>query len=191
MPIPVMLLAFAGVVIVFCGGRAFAAESEFPPIRSGLWEMHAVRVLPSGKSQKWTMQTRYCQDASLAFQGYWGLGILNKAGCRFESSKLSDNRYRVTSECMVRRAGKATSEGTVTLTGDDAFELEMDVQEGKRHYHATERGRRLGDCSPSDGYRATTDRQSPQPSPQIQSSLPSPMSVSAARSPASPLLESK
>jgi hypothetical protein len=148
MPTPLIRLAFFGVALAFGGGYVMAAESEFPPVRGGLWELQAVRVLPSGKSQKWTMQTRYCQDAGLMFQGYWGLGILDKAGCRFESTKLSDNRYRITSECMVRRAGKATSEGTVTLSGDDAFELEMDVQEGKRRYHATERGRRLGDCSP-------------------------------------------
>jgi hypothetical protein len=148
MPTPMIRLAFCGAALLLGVGCADATEPQFPPLRGGLWELQSVRGLPSGKSQKWTQQSRACPDANLLFQGYWGLGILEKAGCRFESTQLPDNRYRIASECMVRGVGRATSEGTVTLSGDEAFDLDIHVQEGKRRYHATQHGRRMGDCAP-------------------------------------------
>jgi hypothetical protein len=133
------------LAISLCASAA-TAELGFPAVRAGVWELHAERVLPNGKSQRWTRKAEYCRDPKLIFQGYWGLGSVERAGCRFESTELTGNQYRVTSECMIRGVGRVESDARITVTDDTAFELEVDVREGPQHYRATERGQRIGDC---------------------------------------------
>jgi hypothetical protein len=132
------------LAISLCASTA-TAELGFPAVRAGVWELHAERVLPNGKSQTWTRKAEYCRNPKLIFQGYWGLGSVGRAGCRFESSELTGNQYRVTSECMIRGV-RAESDARITVTDDTAFELEVDVREGRQHYRAIERGQRIGDC---------------------------------------------
>jgi hypothetical protein len=134
------------LAISFCASMA-TAEPGFPAVRSGVWQLRAERVLPDGKSQSWTRTAEYCRNPNLLFQGYWGLGAVERGGCRFETTEPTGNRYRITSECMVRGVGRVESDAKITLTDDTAFRLEVDVCEGPRHYHATESGQRIGDCS--------------------------------------------
>jgi hypothetical protein len=125
-----------------------AADVVFPKIRSGIWELTAVRTLPNGKVQTWKQNVRECRQVGSPFQGYWGLGIVEKRGCAFESTEKPDGTYKISSKCAVRGPGVASSEATVRLIGDDAFEMVVDVLEGRRHYHATQIGRLTGACPP-------------------------------------------
>ena len=125
-----------------------AAEPGFPAVRAGVWELHAERVLPDGNSQNWARKAEYCQTPKLLFQSYWGLGSVERAVCRFESTESASSQYRIISECMIRGVGRVESDARITLIGDTAFRLAVDVLEGIQHYHATESGKRIGDCKP-------------------------------------------
>src|SRR6266478_2872687 len=106
---------------------AFPGEStgEWPALQTGIWQLDSTRIPPSGKAQRWSETVNQCSDARGLLTGYWGLGIVERAGCRQSSSKIEPTRFKVVSECMVRHAGKATSEAIVTITSPDAFELDV------------------------------------------------------------------
>jgi hypothetical protein len=47
---------------------------------------------------------------------------------------------------MVRGVNKALSKAIVTLSGPTAFEMDVDVKEGSRHYRGGEKGQLLSEC---------------------------------------------
>ena len=63
------------------------------------------------------------------------------------SSKLSESTFRVTSECALRAGETAVSEATVTMDGNSAFAMAVEVREGGLRYRATEIGRRIAACT--------------------------------------------
>jgi hypothetical protein len=128
-------------------GQGPARSGEWPTILPGTWELVSARTLPSGKVQRWTEQVNHCVDAADFFRGYWGLGILEEAGCRYDAAKSSATEFRITSECMVRRAGKVGSTALVTVTSAEAFTMQVNVSEGKRKYRGTQVGHRIAGCA--------------------------------------------
>lgn len=139
------LVLLTGIAAASCGG--LAGDSLFPNVKRGVWELSAARTLPDGKVESWNLTVNHCRDESRLFQGYWGLGIVERAGCRYKFSRISADGYKIDSECAVRGVDKAVSEATVVVTGDSAFEMDVTVHEGPRRYRATESGRWVGDCA--------------------------------------------
>jgi len=123
-----------------------AAASEWPPLRAGVWEVESTRTLPSGKTQTWKQVLSVCRDPADMVRGYWGLGIVELAGCQYESARTAAGEFKVTGECMVRHAGVARSDSTVKMKGVDDFELTAKVVEGKRVYRGFQIGHRRSDC---------------------------------------------
>ena len=121
------------------------APVQWPPVRAGLWELRSQRTLPNGTTQSW--RTKSCRAASNLFHGYWGLGVVEKAGCRYEAIPVSAGRYRVRSRCVVRGVGESTGESIVTLHGDTAFDMDVLITEGSRRYRATQTGCRVATCT--------------------------------------------
>jgi hypothetical protein len=142
------LLREARVVVVVgvaCSVTS-GVDAQWPPIKPGVWELSASRTLTDRKTQSWKRQSRSCDDPTLLFKGYWGLGILEKAGCQYRSVKVSEGQFKITSECMIRGAGRATSEATVVLKEDREFQMTVHVNEGQQVYKITENGVRVADC---------------------------------------------
>ena len=130
--------------IVVSLGVAFASSSgvardrlpseRWPTLQTGVWETECTRSLPNGKLQTWKENVSQCQDATELLRGYWGLGIVEEAGCRYVATQLVANKFKITSKCMVRHAGVAASEATVTAKSADEFEMHIKVVEGKKIY---------------------------------------------------------
>src|SRR5438128_777077 len=129
--------------------RAGQAPGPWPPVKPGLWELKSQRTLPNGKTQSWTGTSKQCHDPSGLFRGYWGLGILEKAGCRYQAAQLSARTFRVASRCVVRGVGIATSEAIVAVHGEGDFDMQVHVDEGSQHYRARQAGCRIAECSAS------------------------------------------
>jgi len=83
------------------------------------------------------------------FWGYWGLKEVGIDGCAWESKKLSDSTYRLRTRCDVKGGGE--SEGILTVTSQDAYELTITTKEGKRVTHGSARGHRVDDCERTKG----------------------------------------
>jgi hypothetical protein len=111
-----------------------------------MWEVDSKRTLPNGKVQAWKEIISECTDPAEMVRGYWGLGILGRAGCQYHATETAPGEFKVTGECMVRHAGVATSEATVKMKGTDEFEMTVAVVEGKKHYRGFQIGRRVSDC---------------------------------------------
>ncbi len=132
-------------LLVFLGSAA-ADESRYPPIMPGVWTVQATRVLPGGEVQKWTRTARYCDDPRRLFEGYWGLGKLQKAGCQHTAAAVSENEYQVTSVCEIEGGRRVTSKSTVALRSGAEFEMHVELLEGSGSFHASVLGHRVGDC---------------------------------------------
>lgn len=128
-----------------------SAAQQWPALRAGVWETESTRTLPSGKTQAWKDVISECHDPAEMVRGYWGLGIVEAAGCQYEAARTAPDEFRVTSECMVRHAGVARSVATVKTKDNDAFEMTVKVVEGRKVYRATHVGHRRSDCPPRQG----------------------------------------
>jgi hypothetical protein len=129
------------------------AREDWPTLQSGIWETECTRTLPSGKTQHWNQKVSHCRDATELLRGYWGLGLVEEAGCRYEAEKISTDQFKITSECMVRHAGVAKSSATAVVKNADAFEMRVDVIEGKKVYHGAQTGHRRSACPDPAGSR--------------------------------------
>ena len=123
----------------------------WPSVERGVWDLSATRTLAGGKTLQWRENARHCNDPTELFRGYWGPGVLDRAGCRYRSLEIRPGTFKVTSECMVRKAGLATSEATVVVTDSKTFTMKISVTEGKRRYGGTQEGRRTSSCLTLDG----------------------------------------
>ena len=121
-------------------------HEDWPTLQSGIWETECTRTLPSGKTQHWNQKVSHCRDATELLRGYWGLGLVEEAGCRYEAEKISADQFKITSECMVRHAGVAKSTATAVVGNADTFEMRVDVIEGKKVYHGAQTGHRRSAC---------------------------------------------
>jgi hypothetical protein len=133
----------------YAGDETGKSTGEWPALQTGIWQLYSTRIPHSGKPQHWNQTVNQCSDARGLLTGYWGLGIVERAGCRQSSSKIEPTRFKVVSECMVRHAGKATSEAIVTIKSPAAFDLDVRVTEGKREYRGSQSGHRLSACPPT------------------------------------------
>src|SRR4029079_10662328 len=106
-----------------------AAAPVWPPVGAGMWEVDSKRTPPNGKVQAWKEIISECTDPAEMVRGYWGLGILGRAGCQYHATETAPGEFKVTGECMVRHAGVATSEATVKMKGTDEFEMTVAVVE--------------------------------------------------------------
>jgi hypothetical protein len=140
-----ILLSFLSICLTF------ASSLQWPPAKRGTWELTAKRALVGGKAQNWKRTTRQCVDPSLMFRGYWGLGAVDKAGCQFESQRVPDGGFKITSKCPMTGDGISTSAAVVTLNTDDAFEMHVKVNEGNKEYIGDETGRWIKDCDAAEG----------------------------------------
>lgn len=125
------------------------STGEWPVLETGTWQLESTRILPGGRTQHWNETVSQCSDARALLAGYWGLGIVERAGCRQFSAKSNPTRFKIVSECMVRHIGKATSEAIVTVKSQDDFEVDVRVTEGKKKYRASQSGHRLSACDPT------------------------------------------
>jgi hypothetical protein len=119
---------------------------EWPRVRAGIWEIEADWTRRNGRPGHWKERTSQCHEPAEMFQGYWGEGIVERGGCRFQSKNVSEKQYNVTTECMVRHVGVATSEGVVTLKDDATFVMEVRHREGKRITTIRHAGHWLSSC---------------------------------------------
>lgn len=140
-----LLACLCTLPIIAC--TAYSLEqSKWPVVKAGVWETTSTRTSPDGETQTWTLKSRRCPDTTLLFRGYWGLGTLERAGCRFEPSRRSDSQFTIKSECNVRGVGLALTEATVTLKSDSEFYVEVLVHEGPKEYRARQTARLIGAC---------------------------------------------
>jgi hypothetical protein len=109
--------------------------------------------LPNGKTQHWDQNVSQCHDATELLRGYWGLGTVEEAGCRYEAVKVSTNQFRITSKCMVRHASVAKSEATVVVEDTGELAMTIVVHEGKRTYRGSQRAHRQSACPSSPQVR--------------------------------------
>ena len=58
---------------------------EWPQVKAGVWEIAGSWTPRQGKVKTWKENTSQCEDPTALFQGYWGDGIVERAGCRFQS----------------------------------------------------------------------------------------------------------
>jgi hypothetical protein len=127
-------------------------SGRWPSVEPGVWELREARTLASGKTLQWRERVRHCTDPTELFRGYWGPGVLDRAGCRYRSNEIQPGTFKVTSECMVRNAGVAMSDATVVVTDSKTFTMKISITEGKRRYGAEQEGRRTSSClDPSTG----------------------------------------
>lgn len=131
------------------GSGASAAPSapeDWPAIQTGVWDTDCSRRLPNGKTQHWKEVVSQCQDGTELLRGYWGLGLVEEAGCRYQATRLSRDEFKITSECMIRHAGDVKSEATVVVREGGTFEMSIKVVEGKKVYRGSQLGHRRSDC---------------------------------------------
>jgi hypothetical protein len=121
-------------------------SQHWPRVKPGIWEIEARWTGANGKMKQWKDKTSQCHDPEALFQGYWGQGIVERGGCRFRSTQISATKFQVTTECMVRNAGVATSEGIVSVEGDRAFTMTIRHREGKRIATIDHSGHWLSSC---------------------------------------------
>jgi hypothetical protein len=146
-----MLFMWVPVVVAFLVGVPVAPDpahpQQWPQVKPGVWEIETTWTLrPSGELREQKLKTSACQDVIALFQGYWGTGIVNRASCRFQSTKVSDTEFKITSACPVRRVGVTKSESIVTLNSDDMFAINVRHHEGKRTSTIHQTGRWLSTC---------------------------------------------
>jgi hypothetical protein len=155
-----LFAAFANVVVAAASdghprSAVVVPAGQWPKIRAGVWELLSTRTLPNGHVQKWKDTARECEDPSQLFRDYWGLGIVERSGCRYEAMQVSPTEFKITSQCMARRAGTVASDVRVSIRDEDTFELSAKVLEGRRQYRGGQIGRRVADC----GDRSPKERQ--------------------------------
>jgi hypothetical protein len=138
------------LVLLIVPSNGTAGDSRpgdnWPVIQSGIWETECTRTLPNGKTQHWSEVVSECGDATELLRGYWGLGAVEAAGCRYDAVKVSADQFKITSECMVLHAGVARSSAIALVKSGGAFEERVDVFEGKKVYHGLQIGRRRAAC---------------------------------------------
>ena len=121
-----MLLLAAGRI-----PREPAHDQQWPQLTPGVWELETTWTPAKGKARQRKESATACQEPAALLQGYWGTGIVERAGCRFQSTKIADAEFRVISECAVRRVGIARSESTVSLDGAAKFSMKVRHREGR------------------------------------------------------------
>jgi hypothetical protein len=122
------------------------SPQEWPQLKPGIWEIEANWARRDGRPGHWKANSSQCHEPADLFQGYWGEGIIERGGCRSQSTKLSENEFKVTTECMVRRVGVATSEAVVKVSDDSSFVMEIRHREGKHVSKISHAGRWLSSC---------------------------------------------
>ena len=140
------------LVVLLVAGRIApspANDQEWPPLKSGKWELSTTWTEGRAGPRERKEMASACHDTAGLLQAYWGTGIVERAGCRFQSTKVSDAEFKVVTECVVRRLGTARSEATVTLAGDTTFSLRVRHVEGKHVTTLHQTGRWIATCPPS------------------------------------------
>ncbi len=135
MAVKTTFILLAAVLLLAPGslhGQDVPLRGDWPPVRRGVWKLESTRVLPSGKKHRWTETQTACHNPTDLFMDYWGLGKLDRAGCRYYASKEAEHHYKIESECMVRRTGKVLSEARITVPDEDSFETEVTLKEGEK-----------------------------------------------------------
>jgi hypothetical protein len=118
----------------------------WPPVKPGVWHLTGKRTTSKGKPKSWDDKRTFCQDSGWIFRDYWGDGKIDLAGCRWQSDKVGPNTFKVVTECRIRGVASSKSESTVTVRGDDSFEMETRLVEGRRSYSSSQTGRWLSSC---------------------------------------------
>jgi hypothetical protein len=139
-----------GMTILFDQPLAVAdpvVPGDWPPIKLGIWKIETTRVLPNGRSKHAGGSGPVCTDASDVFIGYWGGGTLEIKGCRYTATRVTGEKFKIVTECIVRGFTRPShGETDVTIHGPEAFEMNGTVREGKKTYRVSQVGRRLSDC---------------------------------------------
>ena len=121
---------------------------DWPPIKHGIWKIDTTRVFPNGKAKRSSRSFSACSDTRYLFMGYWGGGIVEIEGCQYTATRVTGEKFRIVTECIVRGLARPShAETEVTLRAPDAFELKGTVREKKKTYGVTEIGGRISDCS--------------------------------------------
>lgn len=145
------LLHVPSLVLLVAAGTIPAqptANQQWPPLKPGTWQLATTWDRAGAKPRSRKETASACHDPAGLLQAYWGTGIVERAGCRFQSTRVTDAAFKVVSECIVRKVGTARSESTVTLTGDTMFSLQVRHVEGKRVTTLHQTGRWLASCPP-------------------------------------------
>jgi hypothetical protein len=88
-----------------------------------------------------------CGDASATFIASCGGGIVEIGGCRYNATRVADERFKIVTECIVRGLTRPSrAEIDVTMHGPESFEMAGTVREGKKIYRVSQLGRRLSSC---------------------------------------------
>ena len=90
-----MLTVLLAVLISSKGvARDGLDNQQWPTLQPGVWETESTRKLPSGKVQRWKERVSECHDATELLRGYWGLRIVEEAGCRYTASQATGDRSK-------------------------------------------------------------------------------------------------
>ena len=119
---------------------------EWPQVKAGVWEIAGSWTPRQGKVKTWKENTSQCEDPTALFQGYWGDGIVERAGCRFQSERVSATEFIVTARCEIRRVGVAISRSRVVVNDDKNFRMETELREGKVITKSSQIAHWLSEC---------------------------------------------
>src|SRR5437764_3429135 len=108
------------------------AVQTWPQVRPGLWHIEGTLSVSGKKDRVWKEDSSQCTNPAFLFQGYWGDGIIERDGCRFQSSRTTNGTYAILGECSVRRRGHSQSRSTVTLDGERSFTMDTVLREGRQ-----------------------------------------------------------
>jgi len=120
-------------------------SDRWPSVEVGRWEISSEVRRRSGRLQHVTEEVRHCNDSKLLFMIPAADGILDEGGCQFSSSQVSPRDFKLTSACMVRRAGVVRTEASVTVENAQAFEIRIEPRD-KKNPLVTQKGRWIGPC---------------------------------------------
>lgn len=114
------------------GATVDETAQTWPQVWPGLWLIEGTLSIPGKKERIWREDSSQCTNPAFMFQGYWGDGIIEREGCRFQSSRTMDGTYLILAECSVRRRGHSQSRSTVTLEGETSFTMDTVLREGRQ-----------------------------------------------------------
>lgn len=114
-------------ISILLWGPPFADLSPkgWPPVRPGVWELREEWSAKNGKPQVGTYQMNQCLDQWGMFMGLLTEGILELAGCHYDSTRITPTIFRITGDCAIRGLGIARTESIVNMESETSFRIDM------------------------------------------------------------------
>ena len=133
-------------IVAVIGATGDHHNQTWPSVRLGTWHIEGTLSVPGRKTRTWKEDATQCTNPIFLFQGYWGDGIVERDGCRFESARSADGTYLIVGECSVRGRGHSRSQSRVTINSETSFTIETILREGRRNRKVSQTGTWTAPC---------------------------------------------